>query len=123
MRVLVVKGTTLFDVYDLHDALRENGVECATCQWNEVAGLPDRYDLVILFGLSHNRDVADTYASAVRAAIGEGTRLLIVSQWSPAIMARPMKERYGAEYEMRGQPILNLLATVLMMLEEAKTAP
>lgn len=123
MRVLVAKGTTFFDVYDLCEALNELGVECVTVRWNEIEGPPGRYDLAVLFGLSHNRDVADTYASTVRAAIGGSTPLLIVSQWSRKDMAQPMKEKYGAEYQVRGQPTRNLLAVVLDMLEDAKAAP
>jgi hypothetical protein len=123
MKVLIVKGTTFFDVYDLCEALDGLGVECVAARWNEIEGPPNRYDLAVLFGLSHNRDVADMYASAVRAAIGERTRLLIVSQWGRKDMAEPMKEKYGAEYQVRGQPTPNLLAVVLDMLEDAKTAP
>lgn len=123
MRVLVVKGTTFFDVYDVCEALNERGVECITVQWDKIAGPPNQYDLAILFGLSHNRDVADTYASTVRAAIGGQTKLLVVSQWSRQDMARPMKEKYDAEYQMRGQPTRNLVAFALEMLDQAKTAP
>jgi hypothetical protein len=122
-KVLVAIGTSHFDPHDLCDALLERGVECTIRHWNAVRDPPGHYDLAVLFGLTEYRAKADLYAGTVRAAIGGGTPLVVVSSWSPAIMALHMKEKFNAEYQTRHGPIQTLLDTVLKMLQESKTAP
>lgn len=122
-KVLLAIGTSNFDLHDLCDALKERGVECTIRHWNGISDPPGHYDLAVLFGLTEYRVVAEKYASTVREAIGKETTFLIVSTWDPAGMAHPMKEKYDAQYLRRHEPIRNLLAAVLEMLDEAKTAP
>jgi hypothetical protein len=125
-KVLIVKGTTRFDVYELRDMLRSRGIACVDCRWDEVGGFPDEYDLAVHFGLDDwEKNKAHLFLSTVRRAVGPDAKLLVVSQWDRVLMTKEhLKEKYGAEYFSRGDSHLTLLDTVLGMLkEEAKTAP
>lgn len=118
-KVLVVIGTGgHFDTTDLPDALRDRGVEYDTIWWNKLAGVAGKYDVAVLLGLSSSRDGADLRVRTVRAAVGPGTKLLVVSSWGRSIMAELMKQKYDAEYLGRDGPDIILTDTVLKMLRK-----
>lgn len=122
MRVLVVIGTSGFDVHDLCEALAQKGIDCSICHWNAIVDPPGHYDLAVLFGLTEHKVNADLYAGTVRKAVGE-TPLIVVSTWLPRIMAAHMKEAHNAEYLHRHGPLLDLVDTVVSMLAQSKKAP